>query len=63
METAVQQLVGEDLLGGGKAGQKHPAQQYKGKEDPQGQKQITRSQLQFPPPADGFTVSLFFFTK
>jgi hypothetical protein len=39
MESAIQQLIAEYLLGGGKAGQQDPAQQGQGKQNPQGKNQ------------------------
>ena len=63
MESALQQLIAEYLLGGGKAGQQDPAQQGQGKQNPQGKNQVSGGQLQFLLPAHRFPVQFFFFLK
>ena len=45
MESAIQQLIAEYLLGGGKAGQQDPAQQGQGKQNPQGKNQVSGGKL------------------
>jgi hypothetical protein len=42
VETGGKQLIGKDLLGGGKAGQNHPTQQNHGEENPNQKQQISR---------------------